>query len=57
MLGARVFPVYPKPRTSALAIRARGHICRDLEIRVKVPDTCLVHAEYGKVLWLYFIDV
>ena len=49
--------MYPKPGAGALVVRARGHIRRDLEIGVKVPDACLVHAEYDKVLRLYFIDV
>ena len=57
LLGARIWPVYPKPRTGALVIRARGHIRRDLEIRVEVPDARLVHAEYDEILRLYIIDV
>ena len=57
LFGARVFPVNPKPRAGALVIRARRHICRDFEIRVKVPDACVVHAEYDEVLRLHIIDV
>jgi hypothetical protein len=55
--GARVWLVYPKPRANALAIWARGHIRRDPEIRVKVPDTRVVHAEYDKVVRLYIKGV
>ena len=57
LLGARVRQVYPIPHADAFAVGARGHICWDREIRVKVPHALVVHAEYDEVLWLYFIDV
>ena len=46
--------VQPKPRADALVVGARGHICRDLEVRVHVPHACLIHAEYDEVVRLYF---
>ena len=47
----------PVPSADALAVRTRGHILRDLEMRVKVPHALLLHAEYDKVLRLDVIDV
>jgi len=57
LLRARVRQVYPVPCANAFAIRARGHIRRDLEMRVQVPHAFLLHAEYDKVLWLHVVGV
>lgn len=42
----------PEPRAGAFAVRALGHVRRDLEARVQIIHAGLVHAEYGKVLRL-----
>lgn len=44
----------PKEGTIAQVIRARGHLGRNTEIGVSVPNTSLVNAEDGKVGGLYF---
>jgi hypothetical protein len=57
LFRARVWLVYPVPCADAFAVRARGHIRRDLEMRVKVPHACVLHAEYHKVIWLDIIGI
>ena len=57
LFGTRVWLVYPVPCADAFAVRARGHIRRDLEMRVEVPHACVLHAEYHKVLRLDIIGI
>jgi hypothetical protein len=57
LLGARIRQMYPIKHAYAFPIGAGGHVCWDREVRVKVPHALVVHAEYDKVLRLYFTDV
>lgn len=47
----------PEPRTMTSTLGTRRHPLRYSEVGEPVPDACLVHAEYGKVLRLDSVDI
>jgi len=57
LCGACVCRMDPEPPTDTLAVRARGHVGRDLKVSETIPHTCGVDGEYDKVIRLYIIEV